>query len=92
MTHNKPKTLKQAIDEINLKYYEEYRNYTNASKRIIDYSPSLDSYFGLVLTKKQYAYKKLAQKYIIKNEMTNYLLIEEKYSNSTKTYRILEVF
>lgn len=92
MTHNKPKTLKQAIDEINLKYYEEYSKYTNASKRIIDYSPSLDSYFGLVLTKKQYAYKKLAQKYIIKNEMTNYLLIEEKYSNSTKTYRILEVF
>jgi chloramphenicol O-acetyltransferase len=92
MSHNNTKTLKQTIDEINLKYYEEYRHYHNASKRIIDYSPSLDSYFGLVLTKKQYAYKKLAQNYIKKHKITNYLLVEEKYSNSTKVYRILEVF
>lgn len=103
MTHNyikklenyyteKPQNLKQAIDQINYRYHLEYKNYHNASKRIIDYSPTLDSYFGLILTKKQYAYKKLAQKYIIKHNMTNYLLVEEKYSNSTKVYRILEVF
>ena len=92
MSHNTPKTLSLKIKEINQKYYEEYRQYHNSSKRIIDYSPILDSYFGLILTKKQYSYKKLAQKYIIKNNMTNYLLVEHKYSNSTKTYIILEVF
>jgi hypothetical protein len=92
MTHNNKKTLKQAIDEINLKYYEEYRHYHNAHKRIIDYSPTLHSFFELVLIRKQYRYKKTALNYIKNNKMTNYLLEEQQYSDSTKIYTILEVF
>lgn len=92
MSHNNTKTLSKAIEQINKKYYEEYKNIHNAHKRIIDYSPTLHSFFELVLIRKQYRYKKTALNYIKKHNMTNYLLEEQQYSDYTKVFTILEVF
>lgn len=92
MTDNKQREIEKAIQKINEEYRKEDMKVYNSHRRIIGYDLSLPPLLNLVLIQKEYTYKAHALKYIQKNKLTNWLLKETKYSNSTKKYTILGVY